>query len=54
MDDGDYRQQQEAEEERMMETIEVLNRVDRGLATHDDVEFLAAELGLSTKIKEAA
>jgi hypothetical protein len=54
MDDGDYRQQQELEEERMLHTIEVLERIDNGLATHEDVEFLASELGLSTFVREAA
>lgn len=51
---NDYRQQQELEEERMRETEDVLRRVDSGLATHDDVEFLARELGVPLKHKEAA
>jgi hypothetical protein len=54
MSDGaDWRQQQELEE-RQRRTIEALQRVDRGLATHEDVMFLAEELGVSTYMKEAA
>ncbi len=54
MEDGDYRQQQELEEERMQRTLEALRRVDQGIATHDDTEFLAAELGVAQYIKEVA
>lgn len=46
MNGPDFRQQQELEEERMALSLEALHRVDRGLATHDDVLFLASELGL--------
>ena len=62
---SDERQQQELEEERMMKTLEVLQRVrnsvrysgyygpdDVHFATDDDVRFLAAELGLSSEFKE--
>jgi hypothetical protein len=54
MDDCDERWQQELEQERMEKTLEALERVDRGLATHDDAEFLASELGLSAFVKQAA
>lgn len=52
--DGDERQQQELEEERERLTLEALDRVDRGTATHQDVEFLASELGVRQHIKEVA
>jgi hypothetical protein len=54
VNDGDYRQQQQLEEERLQRTLEALNRVDRGTATHDDVTFLASELGVQQHIKEVA
>lgn len=54
MSDGDYRQQQELEEERVERTIEAIRRVDNGTATHDDAEFLAAELGVKPYIREVA
>lgn len=54
MSDGDERQQQELEEERERLTLEALARVDCGTATHEDVVFLAGELGLSTKVREVA
>jgi hypothetical protein len=50
VNDGDERQQQELEEERERLTLEALARVDTGLATHDDVLFLASELGLTTRL----
>lgn len=46
MSDDDMRQQQELEAERMRRGIDVLQRVDRGTTTHDDLLYLAAELGL--------
>ncbi len=52
--DGDERQQQEIEEERQYRTLEALQRVDSGMATHDDVLFLAAELGLTAHMREVA
>lgn len=52
MSDGDERQQQELEEERMQRTLEALTRVDNGTATHDDMTFLASELGVSQHIKQ--
>lgn len=54
MNEADYRQQQELEEERLQKTLESLHRVDNGTATHQDVEFLAAELGVRHYIKEVA
>lgn len=54
MSGADFRQQQELEEERQQRAIESLQRVDHGTATHDDVLFLAAELGLTERIKEVA
>jgi hypothetical protein len=54
MEDDDFRQQQELEEERLRLTEETLQRVDCGLATHSDVEFLARELGVTMRLKNAA
>lgn len=54
MNGADWRQQQELEEEREQKTIEALARADRGMATHEDIEFLASELGISIKQVEAA
>lgn len=51
---ADWRQQQELEEERERRTLEALQRVDNGLATHEDVLFLASELGVTFKQKEIA
>ena len=52
MNSPDFRMQQELEEERMMRSLKVLRRVDRGMATHDDVMFLASELGLTTEFQQ--
>jgi hypothetical protein len=52
--DDNWRWQQELEEEREQKTLEALDRVDKGLATHTDVEFLASELGLTARLKHAA
>jgi hypothetical protein len=54
MGGADFWQQKELEEERERLTLEALQRVDQGLATHDDVVFLARELGISIKQLEAA
>ena len=54
MDGADFRQQQELEEEREQRTVEALARADRGMATHEDIAFLASELGISIKQLEAA
>ena len=54
MTGADYRQQQELQEERETLTLEALERVDNGMATHEDVLFLAGELGITYKRKEAA
>ena len=52
MTDIDERAQQQLEEERMMITLRVLQRVSRGLTNEADALFLASELGLSTQYKQ--
>lgn len=42
----DYQKQQQDDE--MLETLLVLQRVKRGLAGEDDARFLASKLGLTT------
>jgi hypothetical protein len=54
MSGADWQQQAELEAEREQRTIEALARADRGQATHEDIEFLAGELGISIKQLEAA
>ena len=45
-------QQQQDDEERMMRSLEVLQRVSRGLSDQADALWLAAELGLVTEFKK--
>ena len=46
MSDGDYRQQQELEEERQQRIMEILERVRTGTTTEEDASVLAHELGI--------
>ena len=50
-EDGDYRQQQELEEERQQKILRALNRVASGVSTHRDARLLAAECGIDWKPK---
>lgn len=52
--DDNWRWQQELEEEREQRTLEALDRIDKGHQTHDDVEFLASELGVKLTQRRAA
>ena len=47
----DQRQLQEAEQERMMYELAIVQRIERGLATVEDARYVAASFGLTT-IKE--
>ena len=49
---SDERWQEELEQERMMRSLEVLQRVARGLSNEQDALFLAAELGLVLQYKQ--
>ena len=48
---NDDRQLQEAEQERMMYELAIVQRIERGLATVDDARYVAGAFGLTT-IKE--
>lgn len=52
MNGPDFRMQQELEEERMALSLEILQRIERGVATHADMIFLASELGLSNEFSK--
>ena len=47
----DQRQLQEAEEERMIFELAIVQRIERGLATVEDARYVAGAFGLTT-IKE--
>jgi hypothetical protein len=49
MCDGDYRQQQEEEEELEQRIMEVLDRVKSGTTTEEDAAFLAIQLRVITR-----
>ena len=53
-EDGDYRQQQELEEERQQKIMRSLDRVASGVSTHRDARLLAAECGIDWKPKTKA
>ena len=50
-EDGDYRQQQELEEERQQKIVRALDRVASGVSSVRDARLLASEIGISWKPK---
>ena len=52
MTQPERQQQRELEEERLMLSLAVLQRVSRGLSNEADALFLASELGLTTQYRK--
>ena len=46
---NDDRQLQEAEEERMLYELAIVQRIERGLATVEDARYVAGAFGLTTE-----
>lgn len=44
LDEGDYREQQEHEEEQLAYIMEILNRIRAGTQTEQDIHYLHQEL----------
>ena len=48
---NDDRQLQEAEQERMMYELAIVQRIERGLATVEDARYVARSFGLTKEAK---